>query len=168
LRGEKTTLYEGGIRVPLIPAMPVRSSSCSGSDDPVSGIDFYPTLCTFFGVSPSDPAKVDGEDLSDLLFRRQSPATRNLFWNFPCYTDPADPAKTPRSALRRGDWKIIHRYEDDGYELYNLKEDIGEARDLSKSHPQKLEEMRRQLEASYARFGAVPSLPDNPDYQPKP
>jgi len=168
LRGEKTTLYEGGIRVPLIASMPVRIAAGTVSDEPVSGIDFYPTLCTFFGVSPSEPAKVDGEDLSDLLFRRQSPATRNLFWNFPCYTDPADPAKTPRSALRRGDWKIIHRYEDDGYELYNLKEDIGEARDLSKSHPQKLEEMRRQLEASYARFGAVPSLPDNPDYQPKP
>lgn len=166
LRGEKTTLYEGGIRVPMIASLPGRIPAGKVSDEPVSGIDFYPTLCTYFGVEPTDPSKVDGEDLTDLLFHGKSLGERNLFWNFPSYNDPSDPAKSPRSALRRGDWKIIHRYEDDGYELYNLKEDIGESTDLSESHPEVLDKMRGQLQASYERFGAVKSLPPNPDYKP--
>lgn len=166
LRGEKTTLYEGGIRVPMIASMPGRIAAGKISDEPVSGIDFYPTLCTYFGVQPTDPGKVDGEDLTGLLFAETSLGERNLFWNFPSYNDPADPAKTPRSALRRGDWKIIHRYEDNGYELYHLKTDIGESHDLSESRPEMLQKMRWHLEANYKRFGAASTLPLNPDYQP--
>lgn len=166
LRGEKTTLYEGGIRVPMIASMPGKIAAGKVSHEPVSGIDFYPTLCTYFGVKPTDPDKVDGEDLTELLFEGKSLGTRNLFWNFPSYNDPEDPARHPRSALRRGDWKIIHRYEDDGYELYDLKKDIAESNDLSQSHPKVLEEMRRHLEADYARFGAAASLPPNPTFKP--
>ena len=166
LRGEKTTLYEGGIRVPMIASMPGRIAAGKVSHEPVSGIDFYPTLCTYFGVEPTDPDKVDGEDLTELLFEGKSLGERNLFWNFPSYNDPEDPARRPRSALRRGDWKIIHRYEDNGYELYNLKKDIGESNDLSQTHPEMLETMRRHLEADYARFGAASSLPPNPAFDP--
>jgi arylsulfatase A-like enzyme len=166
LRGEKTMLYEGGIRVPMIASLPGRIAAGKTSDEPVSGIDFYPTLCTYFGVKPTDPSKVDGEDLTELLFKGKSLGERNLFWNFPSYNDPENPARRPRSALRRGDWKIIHRYEDNGYELYNLKTDIGESKDLSGSQPEILQKMRQQLEASYKRFGAVESLPPNPAYKP--
>jgi hypothetical protein len=68
--------------------------------------------------------------------------------------------------MRRGDWKIHHRYEDNGYELYNLKEDIGESRDLAKTRPEILDMMRRELEACYERFGAVKKLENNPEYDP--
>jgi arylsulfatase A-like enzyme len=165
LRGEKTTLYEGGIRVPVIVSMPGKVAAGKTLDEPVSGIDFYPTLCTYFGVQATDPTKVDGEDLTELLFAGKSLGERNLFWNFPAYNWPEDPARCPRSALRRGDWKIIHRYEDNGYELYNLKTDIGESTDLSESHSEILQKMRQQLEASYQRFGAAPSLSPNPAYR---
>nr|WP_158279814.1 sulfatase [Coraliomargarita sinensis] len=165
LRGEKTTLYEGGIRVPVIASMPGEIVAGRISHEPISGIDFYPTLCTFFGVKPSDPAKVDGEDLSKLLFDGKPLGERNLFWNFPSYNDPQVPARGPRSALRRGDWKLIHRYEDDGYELYNLNTDIGETTDLSAGRPEILQNMRQHLEASYQRFGAAASLPPNPAYR---
>lgn len=167
LRGEKTMLYEGGIRVPMIASMPGKIAAGKTSEEPVSGIDFYPTLCTYFGLKPSDPAKVDGEDLTDLLFKGKSLSERNLFWNFPSYNEPGDPARHPRSALRRGDWKIIHRYEDNGYELYDLKNDIGESADLAEQKSEILEKMRQHLEACYERFGAVSSLPPNPDYQPE-
>lgn len=166
LRGEKTTLYEGGIRVPMIASMPGQIPAGKILHEPVSGIDFYPTLCTYFGVEPTDPDKVDGEDLSELLFEGTSMGTRNLFWNFPSYNDPEDPARRPRSALRRGDWKIIHRYEDNGYELYNLKKDVAESKDLTQTHPEKLEEMRGHLEASYVRFDAASLLPPNPEFKP--
>ena len=92
---------------------------------------------------------------------------RNLFWNFPSYNSPKNPARCPRTVLRRGDWKIHHRYEDNGYELYNLKEDIGESKDLSKTRPKVFEMMRKELDASYERFGAVKSLPANPQYNAK-
>ena len=120
------------------------------------------------GVKPSDPEKVDGVDLSPVLFSGKSLGERNLFWNFPSYNRPSDPARCPRSVMRRGDWKIHHRYEDNGYELYNLKDDIGESKDLSNSRPKVLAMMRRELESCYDRFGAVKSLPANPDYIPNP
>lgn len=168
LRGDKVTLYEGGIRVPMIASMPGKIAAGKTSVEPVSGIDFYPTICTFMGVKPTDPKKVDGEDLTDLIFKGKSLGERNLFWNFPSYNNPEDPAKCPRSVMRRGDWKIHHRYEDNGYELYNLKEDISESKDLSKTRPKILKMMRKELEASYDRFGAVKTLKPNPDYVPAP
>lgn len=166
LRGDKCTLYEGGIRVPMIASMPGRIAAGKTSEEPVSGIDFYPTICRFMSVEPTDPAKVDGEDLNGVLFEGKTLGERNLFWNWPSYNRPEDPARCPRSALRRGDWKIHHRYEDDGYELYNLREDLGESRNLASSRPEILKNMRAQLEASYERFGAVKSLPPNPDFDP--
>ena len=66
--------------------------------------------------------------------------------------------------MRRGDWKIHHRFEDGGFELYNLKEDIGETKDLSASKPEELERMKKELFVSYKRFEAVQSLPVNPKY----
>ena len=165
LRGDKCTLYEGGIRVPMIASMPGKIAAGETSSEPVSGIDFYPTLCTFMGVKATDPKKVDGEDLTDVIFSGKSLGERNLFWNFPSYNRPSDPARCPRSVLRRGDWKIHHRYEDNGYELYNLKEDIGETNDLSKNRPKILAMMRKELDVCYDRFGAVKTLRANPDYK---
>lgn len=165
LRGDKCTLYEGGIRVPMIASMPGKIAAGKTSIEPVSGIDFYPTLCTFMGVKATDPKKVDGEDLTDVIFSGKSLGERNLFWNFPSYNRPSDPARCPRSVLRRGDWKIHHRYEDNGYELYNLKDDIGETNDLSKNRPKILAMMRKEIEVCYDRFGAVKTLPANPEYK---
>jgi arylsulfatase A-like enzyme len=165
LRGEKCELYEGGIRVPMIASMPGSVAQGKVSDEPISGIDFYPTICTFMGVKPTDSKKVDGEDLTDLIFAGKSLGVRNLFWNFPSYNRPENPARCPRSVMRRGDFKIHHRYEDDGYELYNLKEDIGETQNLVESNPTIFKQMRKQLDACYKRFEAPTSLPKNPKYK---
>jgi len=166
LRGAKGHLYEGGIRVPMIASLPGRIAAGAVSDEPVSGIDLLPTVCAFMGVEPTDPALIDGEDLSPLLFEGKSlggEGGRNLFWTFPCYGSQSD----PRSVLRRGDWKLHHRYEDGGYELYNLKQDIGETNDLAAERPDVLAEMRQELNACYERFGGTASLPANPAYDPE-
>lgn len=164
LRGDKGTLYEGGIRVPMIASMPGRIPAGKIYDQPVSGIDFYPTVCRVMGVSPSNRELVDGEDLSDLIFKGIPLKERNLFWHFPVYNRPDDPARCPRSVMRRGDWKIHHRYEDNGYELYNVKDDIGESRNLIKSQPEEFKRMRHELDSCYKRFNAAEKLPPNPDY----
>ena len=104
LRGDKCTLYEGGIRVPMIASMPGRIAAGKTSEEPVSGIDFYPTICRFMSVEPTDPAKVDGEDLNGVLFEGKTLGERNLFWNWPSYNRPEDPARCPRSGATIREW----------------------------------------------------------------
>ncbi|MDX1681879.1 MAG: sulfatase [Phycisphaeraceae bacterium] len=162
LRGFKGQLHEGGIRVPMIASMPGRVAAGRVSHEPVTGLDLYPTICRFMNVAPTNPDQVDGVDLTPVLFEGRPLGERDLFWHFPCYGSRVP----PRSVMRRGDWKIHHRYEDDGYELYNLKRDIGEAQDLAEQEPEVLARMTRQLHACYQRYGAAASLPANPDYDP--
>ena len=160
LRDKKNSLYEGGIRVPLIASMPGKIPVGKISDEPVSGIDVYPTICSVMGVKPADPAKVDGEDLSELLFHSKSFGRRNLFWHYPSHWGP----RKPRNALRRGDWKIHHFYTDNTYELYNLKNDIGETQNLVKSEPKVFAMMRDELDKTLKRFGCPEKLEPNPLY----
>jgi arylsulfatase A-like enzyme len=164
LRGQKVSMYEGGIRVPMIASMPGRIAADKKNDEPVSGIDFYPTICNVMGVEPLYQPWVDGEDLTDLLFEGKALPERNLFWTFPIYSKPSLASRSPRSVMRRGHWKIHHRFEDKGYELYNLKEDIGETKDLSSSHPKELELMKTEIISCYKRFGSSKRLRPNPEY----
>ena len=160
LRDKKNSLYEGGIRVPMIASMPGKIPAGKVSDEPVSGIDLYPTICRFMGIKPANPKKVDGEDLSDLFFEGKSFGDRNLFWHYPSHWNP----RAPRNTLRRGNWKIHHFYTDNTYELYNLKNDIGETRDLVKSDPANFARMLKELKKTYKRFGCPKKLEPNPLY----
>ncbi len=164
LRGGKTQLYEGGIRVPMIASMPGKVASGKVSDEPVSGMDFYPTICTVMGLTPADPSKVDGEDLSPLIFEGKSLGDRNLFWDFPCYSGYGGAQSTPRMVLRRNNWKIHFNFEENNYELYNLNDDIGETKNLVEAEPEVFAKMRKHLNDTCERFGAEKTLPPNPDY----
>ena len=66
-----------------------------------------------------------------------------LFFHYPHYHSSG---WKPGSAIRMGDWKLIHFYEDDTYELYNLKDDISEKKDLSAMHPNRVAYMKKKLE----------------------
>jgi len=143
-----------------IAAMKKAGKDLQGHDNPVYAATIEETDRSVGAIID----KLDGEDLTELIFAGRPLGERNLFWNLPSYNRPDDPARCPRSAMRRGYWKVHHRYEDNGYELYNLKDDIGESRDLAKSRPEILDMMRRELEACYDRFGAVKTLPPNPEY----
>lgn len=75
---------------------------------------------------------------------------RDLFWHFPAYLESyADGGQgfrsRPYSSMRSGDWKLICNYEDQSLELYNLKEDLGETKNLAESRPEKREELYRKL-----------------------
>jgi arylsulfatase A-like enzyme len=69
---------------------------------------------------------------------------------------------SPSSAVRDGDWKLIHFYETDGVELYNLRDDPGETRNLSARHPKLAVRLRRQLDAWRKSVGAQPPVPKLP------
>jgi arylsulfatase A len=159
LRGGKGTLYEGGLRVPMIlsgPGIPYGSKS----DAPVSSIDIFPTLTGLAGF-PDIGTTIDGESLVPLWngghLKRDA-----LFWYFPCYVGRG----TPSSALRKGDWKLIEFFEDRHIELYNLAEDPSENRDLSGKEPEIAKQLYAELQQIQARLGAPLPTEPNPKYDP--
>lgn len=146
LKGGKGMPYEGGSRVPLIMKWAGRIEPGTRSSVPVTGVDFYPTFVTLAQGKPA--SDLDGKDIFALL--KNEDADRDLFWHFPAYLESylnggKDFRAKPYSSIRSGDWKLIYNYEDKSVELFNLKEDIGESRNLSATHPRKRDELYRKL-----------------------
>lgn len=171
LRGGKGMLYEGGIRVPLIVRWSGTVKPGTVCDEPVISLDFYPTFLEIAGASPEPEQKLDGKSLSPLL---QSAGKARLgrdamFWHFPGYLEAgADTGRwrtTPAGAVRSGNYKLVEFFEDGHVELYNLKEDIGETRDLVRKMPEKASELHARLKAWRQAIRAPMPTP-NPAYQP--
>ncbi len=173
LRGGKGMLYEGGIRVPLIIRWPGRTKPAATCDEPVMGIDFYPTLVEMAGAHVPENQTIDGQSLLPLLDRKKSLDRDALYWHFPAYLQgrakgARDPyfRTRPGGVIRKGDWKLIEYFEDGDLELYNLKNDISERHNLADSHPEKTAELHRMLIRWREQIDApVPTTP-NPAYDP--
>ncbi len=163
LAGGKGTLKEGGIRVPLICRGPGVKSGVYCSQG-VTGVDLFATFCQWAGIRDL-PDCVEGTSLVPLLtgrgtFRR---TPKELVFHYPHYALGVD--QVPMSALILGDYKVLRMYETGTTHLYNLSDDIGEARDLAKKMPDKARELSRRLDAYLGRVKA--QLPTrNPDYDP--
>lgn len=154
LREGKGFAYEGGDRVPLLVVWPGHIPA-GQSATPVISTDFYPTLLGLAGVK-LDHA-VDGVDLAPLWAKEPSETapikTRDaLFWHYPHYWSGTD--VSPYSVVRQGDWKLIHFYETGRWELYNLKDDPSETKDLAKDNPAQVEKLRARLTAWLKETGA--------------
>jgi arylsulfatase A len=167
LRSGKGSLYEGGIRVPLIVRMPGVTPPGATCDEPVSCADFFPTIRELCGLSGSvQPAPIqpqDGLSLVPLLKQPRSALPRDaLFFHYPHYY----PTTTPVSAVRSGDWKLLEYFEDNHVELYCLREDPGERHDLAIAQPERAAQLRARLHSWWQEVGAQLPAP-NPAYQPK-
>lgn len=152
LRGGKGHLYEGGIRVPLIINYPPLTDKVKGGvlDEPVMSYDFYPTMLDLAGLPLKPKQHLQGKSFLPLLNNTRY-RKRNLYWHYPHYS----PQKgQPASAIRSGDWKLIHFYEEDEYELYNLKEDIGEKNNLADINKRKVRIMGSKLAFYLNEIGA--------------
>ncbi|MGQ9917677.1 MAG: sulfatase [Bryobacteraceae bacterium] len=126
LRAGKGHLYEGGIRVPFLLRWPGVARAGATVDTPVSSVDLFPTLCEAAGVRPRG---ADGTSLLPLL-RGGTLHPRQLFWHYPHYSNQGG---EPSSAILDGDWKLIEFYHGPRQELYNLRNDPGETRNLAAS-----------------------------------
>ena len=129
LRAEKGTLFEGGIREPLIVKWPKKIAAGSVSEALVSSVDFYPSLLELAGIQELKHQQLDGESILGYLGLRDessSESERTLFYHYPVYHHDV-----PAGAVRKGDWKLIEFFTDNHVELYNLQEDIGETRNPS-------------------------------------
>jgi arylsulfatase A-like enzyme len=140
LRGGKSMLYEGGIRVPLIVKWPGAPSQGSTCNVPVISTDFFPTLLEMTGLPPRPEQHVDGMSLAPLLRGEEQLGRKHLYWHYPHYQ-----AMAPHGAVRSGKYKLIEFYEDGLVELYDLKKDVGEKNNLAVERPEKAESLRRVL-----------------------
>ncbi len=156
LRAGKGSAYEGGVRVPCIACWPgtVRPAE---SATPVFTADWFATFCALAGVKSDGP--VDGVNLAPML-RGGQLAPRPIYWHYPHYHPGG---ATPYSAVRDGDWRLVHFYEDDRVELYNLRDDPEEKTDLAATNAVKAKSLRGQLDAWRKDVGAQAPTP-NPDY----
>jgi arylsulfatase A-like enzyme len=151
LRGGKGWVYEGGIRVPLLVRWPGVTQPGSTCDLPVMSMDLYPTLVNAAGADFEAGQTVDGVSLVPLLKGGSSLAREALFWHYPHYSNQGG---FPGGAVRIGDWKLIERYEDGRVHLYNLRDDIGERRDLAAEQPERVNNLRSKLHAWYRQVDA--------------
>lgn len=148
LRGGKGWVYEGGIREPFIVRWPGLTKPGSVNRTPVMSTDFFTTFVKAAGGNIK--GKVDGIDLAPALQGR-SLEREALYWHYPHYSNQGG---IPGGAIRMGDWKLIERYEDGRVHLYNLKDDIGERKDLATENPELVRSMRQKLHAWYQETDA--------------
>lgn len=141
LRAGKGWLYEGGIRVPMILSWPGTIAAGSRCDVPVIGTDFYPTFLQVAGLQ-LNASQHSGGSIIWPLMQQRSIARRSLYWHYPHYGNQGG---SPASAIRKGDWKLIHWYVDDRYELFHLTNDIGEQNNLLQQYPKKAAAMKKEL-----------------------
>lgn len=159
LRAGKGYQFEGGIREPYFIKIPGLSKGGDKIDYPVSGTDFYPTFLELAGGQQLPLEHNDGISLLP-LFKGEALGERTLIWHFPHY---ANQGGEPSSIIRRGNWKLIHYYEDGRKELYNLSKDIGETTDLAAAYLDKVQELNKELFDYLTEVGAKYPKPD-PEY----
>ena len=145
LRGGKSELYEGGIRVPLIASWTGHIPEDSVSEHITSSVDLYPTLLEAAGARPVEEQKLDGASILNILrLQDRSPQNEPVFWHYPL-DRPHFLNGRSSGAVRDGDWKLIEFYDTDDVELYSLKDDIGESKNLAGTHAAKTAELHSKL-----------------------
>lgn len=142
LRYGKGWNYEGGIRVPLIIKWPGVTKPGSVCHFPVINTDFYPTFMQMAGLPLMPGQHVDGVSLVPLLKGKHSIDQPDLFWHYPHYSNQGG---KPGGAIREGNWKLIQFYGDNHIELYNLRWDIEERRNVARTFPAKAAELLKKL-----------------------
>ena len=177
LKGYKGTYYEGGIRVPLFINWPGVTKKGAVSEEPVIGVDLYPTFCEMTGAQLPQGQALDGKSLVSILKgERDSFGERPVYWHFPAYLqsyqvidEQRDPLfrSRPCSIVRVGNYKLHQYFEDGGLELYNLEKDISEKNNLITTHPEKARELVTLLETWRKKIGADVPIKPNPKFDQK-
>lgn len=160
LRSNKGSVYEGGIRVPLVFRFPGKIPANKKNEVAVTSPDLFPTLLEAVGISPKKYKGLEGESLWPLLTQKETEIDRAIYWHFPHHRTIE---KSMSAAIREGDWKLIREFESEAISLFNLREDIGETINLKDKYPKKVKAMYSKLKR-WQRKTRV-TMPDpNPDY----
>lgn len=145
-RGHKQNMYEGGIRTPMIARWPGKIKAGSTSAHQWYFADFLATASEIAGVKPH---ATDGLSVLPVLMGKKAKQHDYMYWEMPRQNkDGTFPQEQPLAAIRMGDFKAVRPKPDAPLEIYNLKLDPAESRDLASSRPdllKKLDEMMRQV-----------------------
>lgn len=153
LRGAKSMLYEGGVREPLLIWQPGLVAKGAVVDQPTVNLDFYPTLMEVTGAKPNKQ-QFDGISIARVLRDPKAPLpARTFYWHYPLQ-EPHFLGGRSAGSIRKGDWKLIEFFDKPGFELYNLKDDIGEQNNLAAQNPAKVAELKQDLVSWRAAVGA--------------
>lgn len=153
LRAGKSTLYEGGIREPLIIRYPRLVKAGTVCAAPVTSPDFYPTLLELAGAKRDARQVLDGKSFVSLLKNGRGRGEETLYWHYPL-AKPHFLGGRSAGAVRHGNYKLIEFYDTNKAELYDLASDMSEEKDLSSAMPRKVAELRSMLDAWRKRVGA--------------
>lgn len=200
LRNGKGSVYEGGVRVPLMVKWRGKVAPDTRVNTPVICEDLFPTILQMAGVKNYDVVQsVDGQSLVNLVTKGSKLAAkaakrgeisdqksansfvvpqsvsgidpnRALIFHYPHQWKPYDLEDIDYlSAVRKGDWKLVYRMRSGKLELYNLKTDIGEQRDLSSAHPELVKELAAELSSKLREWNSpMPRLRESAKSIPLP
>lgn len=160
LRAEKGTIFEGGIREPLLIKWPSVVVAGSTSNQLISSVDFFPTFVDLAGGELPGGQVIDGKSFAETLAGNTADSDRVLFWHYPVYHHGR-----PAGAARQGKWKLVEHFDTGEVELYDLEGDIGELNNLAEQFPEKKEELSKQLINWRAEIAAQMPVP-NPNFDP--
>lgn len=156
-RGRKRSIYEGGIRVPLIISWPGKIPNNKINDQSVvCGVDFMPTIANIVGAKLPDETLPDGEDMSDVWLGTDRKRTKELYWEWRYKVHGHVVNMSPMIAVRDGDYKLLVNPDDSRIELYNIVSDPSELNNLAYQN----EELAKQLSIkAKAWYSALPQSP---------
>jgi uncharacterized sulfatase len=162
LRGQKGSLYEGGIRVPLIVKWPDKVKPGSVSGEMVNSYDLFSTFIEIGNGKIPTNQQTDGISLVPLIKGEKETLSREaLYWHFPT----SQWTRNPAGAIRKGKYKLIEHFEDGRLELFDLDDDIGETNNLINKKPVIAYQLLNDLKNWRELVGAQMPIP-NPDYDP--
>ena len=139
LRGGKQTLYEGGLRVPLIVKWPGLTKPKTICDTPVHSDDLFPTVMEISGGLNTVTHELDGQSLVPLLTDKGRFSKRPLYWYYPHY------ARRPGYAIRDSDFKLIEHYDPPSVELFNIAADRSESENVADRFPERVSHLQKQF-----------------------
>jgi len=125
----------------------------------MTSVDLYPTFLDLSGSSRDENHLLDGKSLLPCLTENEVDIDRAIYWHYPVYHH-AEPA----GAMRQGNWKLIENFTDNSVELYNLKEDISESKNLASVNPNKTKELQSALANWRSEVNAMMPV-DNPSFE---
>lgn len=163
LQDKKGSLYEGGIRVPLIFSLHGIIPKGTTCDEPVTSPDFFPTLidATKLSSKKYKTKQLEGISFWNVLTKNKVLPQRAIYWHYPHHRGNK---KSMAAAVRDGDWKLIYEFESEEISLYNLKDDVGEKYNLANKYPDKTKLLHLKLKEWQLKVKA--SMPkSNPNYK---
>lgn len=161
LRGGKATMYEGGVRGPAIVVQPGTIAAGTRSDEVIQSSDFYPTLLEMLAIKPQPKQSFDGISIVPAL--QGKPLSRDAIYTYFPHAPGIPEWLPPSVSVHSGDWKLIRIFHHGTpgkhrYKLFNLKEDMGESRNLAADFPDRVRLLDEKIEQFLIDTSAVRPL----------